>query len=510
MAESDQVGDARRFDLLVRSVTDYAIYLLDLEGHVSSWNAGAEKIKGYAADEVIGRHFSCFYTEEDRVSGLPARALETARETGRFEGEGWRVRKDGRRFWAMVVVDAVHDDDGTLVGFAKITRDMTERREAAEQLEETRSQLYQLQKMEALGHLTGGLAHDFNNLLTAIISGANLIARNAGDQDKVERLAESIRAAADRGGGMIRQLLAFARRQPIETRRVDLHEQLSASATLLRHSLSPEIELVVELSDPLPETEVDPGQLELALLNLGFNARDAMPEGGEIRLAAHRVVLDGRVQGLVGDFAAITVSDTGQGIPLELKHRIVEPFFTTKPFGKGSGLGLSQVYGFAVQSKGALTVESEPGQGAAFTIYLPVLQENDTDGEKAGADVPLVLMVEDDPGVAALTKELLDELGYRVLVAHSGSEALRLLTSRPDVQVLFSDIVMPGGMTGMELAQRIRQRRPELPVLLTSGYSETAQAGCEFPLLSKPYHIDELESALAAVVHPSSSPRTFA
>jgi len=498
MVETDLIGDARRFDLLVRSVTDYAIYLLDLNGRVSSWNAGAQKIKGYLADEIIGEHFSRFYTPEDRAAGLPDRTLATARETGRFEGEGWRVRKDGERFWAFVVVDAVHDDEGNMIGFAKITRDMTERREAAQRLEETREQLFQLQKMEALGQLTGGVAHDFNNLLTAIIGGADLIARNADQAEKVRRLTENIRSAAERGSGLIRQLLAFARRQPLEPKRIDLQEQLAASATLLRHSLPAEVELITEISDQLPQVEIDPAQLELALLNLGFNGRDAMPDGGSLRMSARRVVLEGEPQGLSGEYVAIAVADTGHGIPAEIRDRLIEPFFTTKPFGKGAGLGLSQVYGFAAQSRGALTIESQPGEGATFTIYLPTVKGLVAD-DSTEVSAPLVLLVEDDPVVANLAEELLDELGYRVLVAHSGSEALNLIMSREDVQVLFSDVVMPGGMTGVELAQKARLRRPELPVLLTTGYSETVTRACEFPLLPKPYQLNELSAALSGV-----------
>ena len=233
----------RRFRILVQGVTDYAIYMLDPEGRVTNWNAGAERIKGYSPDEIIGEHFSRFYTPEDFEAGVPTQALETARETGRYEAEGWRVRKDGTRFWASVVIDAIKDEDGELIGFAKITRDMTDKRETQLRLEESREQLFRSQKMEALGQLTGGLAHDFNNLLTAILGAADLASRNIDDPEKLKRMLEGIRNSAQRGAGLTKQLLAFARAQPLEIRQIDLKSFLGDVTTLMRPSLRSNIEL---------------------------------------------------------------------------------------------------------------------------------------------------------------------------------------------------------------------------------------------------------------------------
>lgn len=491
----------RRFRLLVEGVTDYAIYMLDPTGTVTNWNAGAQRIKGYAADEIVGLHFSHFYTDEDRAQGLPAHALETARSTGRYEAEGWRQRKDGSRFWASVVIDAISDDDGTLIGFAKITRDVTERQEARARLEASQEQLFQAQKMEALGQLTGGLAHDFNNLLTSILGAAELGIRGARDEERLRRLFEGIKAAAQRGGGLTKQLLAFARRQALEPRVIDLAEALPVTVQLLQHSLKEGITLDAVLAPDLWKVEVDPVQLELAILNLGFNARDAMPDGGLLSLSARNVTLQGgEVDNLTGDFVAISVADNGIGIPAEIRDRIFEPFFTTKSFGQGTGLGLSQAYGFVQQSHGVMKLDSALGKGSTFTFYLPRhgSAQSETDGERSQ---PIVLVVEDDPFVAELAAELVREIGYEPHVANSAAEALATLTRLPNVRLVFSDVIMPGGMSGVELARKVRNRFPEMPVLLTSGYSEAISAGAgEFPLITKPYEIDKLSSSMRMLI----------
>ena len=288
----------RRFRILVQGVTDYAIYMLDPDGRVTNWNVGAEHIKGYTPSEIIGEHFSRFYTPEDLDAGVPKRALETARETGRYEAEGWRVRKDGTRLWASVVIDAIRDEDGKLIGFAKITRDMTEKRETQLRLEELREQLFRSQKMEALGQLTGGLAHDFNNLLTAILGATDLGLRNIDDPEKLQ---------ADARG---RSQLRAARRQPDEAaacfrpraaarNSADRPKGVPCRVTMLvRPSLRTDIELVTEISDQLWPVDADAGALELAILNLAFNARDAMKEGGKLRISAQNVVLTASAGGV--------------------------------------------------------------------------------------------------------------------------------------------------------------------------------------------------------------------
>jgi PAS domain S-box-containing protein len=492
----------RRFRILVQGVTDYAIFMLDPEGRVANWNPGAQRIKGYSPDEIVGQHFSRFYTPEERDAGVPERALETARETGRYEAESWRVRKDGSRFWASVILDAIRDDEGKLVGFAKITRDMTEKREAQLRLEESREQLFRSQKMEALGQLTGGLAHDFNNLLTAILGACELALRNIDDAEKVRRMLDGVRNSAQRGAGLTKQLLAFARAQPLEIRQVDLKAFFADVTTLVRPSLRSDIEVVTEISDQLWPVDADAGALELALLNLAFNARDAMKDGGSLKISAHNEVLEGAPEGLRGEHVVLRVVDTGSGMSPEVMDRVFEPFFTTKGFGEGTGLGLSQVFGFAKQIGGAVTVDSHPGEGSTFTMYLPASRGAEAgEGETgSGKAFGLVLIVEDDTFVAELAAGMFDELGFSSTVAHSAKEALDRLAAGERPKLIFTDIVMPGGITGLEFARKVRQRYPELPILLTTGYSEQIGSSNDFPLLQKPYELEALAGAVGGLL----------
>jgi PAS domain S-box-containing protein len=502
-AQQQALLDAERhFRLLVEGVTDYAIFMLDPNGQVNSWNPGAQRIKGYEPDEIIGEHFSRFYTPEDRDTGVPKRALETARETGRYEAEGWRVRKDGTRFWASVVLDAIRDEDGQLIGFAKVTRDMTEKREAQLKLGESREQLFRAQKMEALGQLTGGLAHDFNNLLTAILGACELALRNADNPDKLRRMLDGVRNSAQRGAGLTKQLLAFARAQPLEIKQIDLKNFFSDVTTLIRPSLRSNIELVTEFSDQLWPVDADGGALELAILNLAFNARDAMKDGGGLRISARNVVLNGEPEGLRGEHVAMTVSDTGTGMSPEVVERVFEPFFTTKGFGEGTGLGLSQVFGFVKQIGGAITAESQPGEGATFTLYLPASRGATASETRlnGGNALGRVLIVEDDTFVAELAAGMLTELGFESTIAHSATEALERLSNGEKPKLVFSDVIMPGGISGIELAQKVRNRFPEMPILLTTGYSEQVSGSHGFPILQKPYEMDGLASALSKVL----------
>lgn len=359
------------YEQLVQTVVDYAIYMMDLDGYIISWNAGAERIKGYKADEVIGRHFSLFFTEQDCADGRPAYLVGKALSSGVAQDEGWRVRKDGTRFWALVALDVVRSPEGEVIGLAKITRDITDRRDAALQLDAMRAQLFQSQKLEALGQLTGGMAHDFNNLLTIIISSAKL-AMNSQDPKRVQRLLDHILDAGQRGSQMTQQLLSFARRKEQNVVRVALPEVIESIRALLNQALPPEIHLLVQYDEGLSTVEVDAAQLQMVLLNLVLNARDAIQDSGEIRLWARNQTLQGEREELSGPFVLISVTDTGRGIDAHVLPRIFEPFFTTKGFGKGTGLGLSQAYGFAKQSNGAIWVDSEPGQGACVTLCLPV------------------------------------------------------------------------------------------------------------------------------------------
>jgi len=491
------------FRLLVQSVVDYAIFMLDAEGHVTNWNPGAERIKGYKPKEIVGQHFSRFYTPEDRENGVPKKALETARKTGRYEAEGWRMRKDGTRFWASVVIDAVRGENGEILGFAKVTRDMTEKREAQLRLEESREQLFRSQKMEALGQLTGGLAHDFNNLLTAILGASDLASRNLEKPDKLRTLLDGIRNSAQRGASLTKQLLAFARAQPLDIKSVDLKSFLGDVTTLLRPSLRSNIELVIELADQLWKVDVDEGALELSLLNLAFNARDAMKDGGTLKISAINQLLEGKPEGLRGNHVALRVADSGTGMSPETMDRVFEPFFTTKTFGEGTGLGLSQVFGFAKQLGGAVTVESKPDEGSAFIIYLPASKTAPATDVSHANGVPArgrALIVEDDLLVAELAAGMFEELGFEPIVSHSAKEALEELAAGERPQVMFSDVVMPGGISGIELAHKVRTRFPELPILLTTGYSEDVGGTHGFTILQKPYELDSLTRALAGVL----------
>ena len=494
----------RRFRILVQGVTDYAIYMLDPDGRVTNWNAGAQRIKGYAPEEIVGQHFSRFYTPEDFDAGVPKRALEAARETGRYEAEGWRVRKDGTHFWASVVIDAIKDEDGELIGFAKITRDMTEKRETQLRLDESREQLYRSQKMEALGQLTGGLAHDFNNLLTAIMGASELALRNLDNPDKLKRMLDGVRGSAQRGASLTKQLLAFARAQQLEIKQIDLQPFFAEVATLVRPSIRSNIELTIETSDLLWPVDADAGALELAILNLAFNARDAMKDGGSLKISAHNVVLDGKPDGLKGEHVAVTVADNGTGMTPDVRDRVFEPFFTTKGFGEGTGLGLSQVFGFANQLGGGITVDSKPGQGATFTLYLPASKgsvpasgEARTEGRKG---MGRVLIVEDDALLAELAAGMLAELGFEGIVTHSAKEALDQLGGGERPKLIFTDIVMPGGISGIELARKVRDRFPELPILLTTGYSEEVGGSHGFPVLQKPYELDAMAAAVGKLL----------
>jgi PAS domain S-box-containing protein len=504
LRESEQ-----NYQLLLKGARDYAIYMLDTDGRVRTWNEGAERTNGYAADEIVGRHFRVFLPEEARESDMADQALITAARDGQFEAETWLVRKDGTRFYANIVMDAIRNEAGDLLGFAKLVRDITAQHEAQLALELGREQLAQAQKMEALGQLTGGIAHDFNNLLM-IISGYAQILQGRLKETKDKQAVEAIRAATGRGEKLTRQLLAFSRRQQLMPVVVDLRQRIDAVRDMLAPSLRGNIELVCDIEDKIWPVEVDLGELELALVNIAVNARDAMPEGGTITLSARNMVLKpgSAVGPLEGDFVALAIIDTGCGMPPEVLARVFEPFYTTKPVGKGTGLGLSQVHGFALQSGGAATVSSEVGKGTVVTIYLPRSRraEVSVGVDKVVDDGPdfgqgTVLLVEDSREVAEVTSTLFEQLGYRVVRSENASEALRHLQQGIHFDLVFSDIVMPGPMNGLALAQACRDNFPEIPVLLTSGYSDAAQlADGRFEILRKPFEISALERALETVL----------
>jgi PAS domain S-box-containing protein len=490
----------RQFRLLVQGVTDYAIYMLDRDGNIASWNAGGQRIKGYSADEIIGQHFSRFYTDEDRANNEPVRALQTARTEGRYEKEGWRQRKDGTRFWASVVIDPVYDDDGRHIGFAKVTRDITERREQQRALEVAQQAMLQAHRMEAIGQLTYGVAHDFNNLLTVITNSLDLIAVDSSDPQRVRRLVAGAHRAAQRGSLLTRQLLAYSRQQTLRPEVHDLNALIYAAESVLRRGVGENVDMEFSLGRGLGEVSVDAPEFEAALLNLVVNARDAMPDGGRIivRTREHQQK-DSEGRRAPGRYVLVTVEDTGTGMAPEVIEHAMEPFFTTKEVGKGSGLGLSQVYGFAIQSGGDVSIDSVEGEGTTVSFYLPVRNGDTTLGEgDSGAPVK-VLLVEDDPDVQAMTIESLRYLGYSVLTADEGHAALDIIARDPEVEILFTDVVMPRGMSGVDLYREARKLRPELRVLLASGYARgqlpTIPDDCDF--IAKPYRVEELQARLA-------------
>jgi PAS domain S-box-containing protein len=602
-AEHGFVESERRLRYFVEGVQDYAFYLMDTEGRITSWNVGAEKLKGYEAAEVIGESFATFYMSEETGAGLPERHLQIARQEGRHLFEGWQIRKDCSRFWAEKLIAAVRDENANIIGFAVITRDMTSRKlaEEAEHLNQARiraimdstvdglitinqdgivqmfsvpaerifgyaarevvghnvtmlmpdpyrtehdgyignylttgvkkiigigrevqgrkkdgtifpmdlavgelppsgerrefvgtirdiserktleRQLQQAQKMEAVGQLTGGVAHDFNNLLAVILGNLDML-QEAVDDPKIRALADAAMRATQRGSELTQRLLAFSRRQMLQPEIIDINVLVSGMVDLLARAIGEDIQVRTDLSPVSLCARVDPGQLENSLLNLAVNARDAMPDGGALTLETSDVVLDSQYAErspdvTPGSYVMLAVSDTGTGMPPEVALRAFEPFFTTKEVGKGSGLGLSMVYGFVKQSGGHVTIYSEPSHGTTVKIYFPLVA-----GESAkpvavdDANIPLgqgetVLVVEDDPDVRDLAIALLRQLGYTVIEASDGHKALALLADNPEIDLLLSDIVLPRGMSGAALAERVHKKRPNMPVLYMSGYA---------------------------------------
>ena len=496
-----------QFRILVQGVTDYAIYLLDTEGRVTNWNLGAQRIKGFLPDEIIGQHFSRFYSEEDQKSGLPARALETATREGKFEAEGWRIRKDGARFWAHVVIDALRSDDGNVIGFAKITRDITERRETQEKLEKAREISIQSQKMESIGQLTGGIAHDFNNLLTAVLGSLELLRKRLPHDPKTVMLLENATQGAERGKTLTKRMLAFARSQELKPEVIDVPLLVRGMTELLKQSLGPLFRIETRFPLSLLSVKADANQLEMALLNLVVNARDAMDGGGEIIVSARQQNIPTDEPGLKpGAYICLSVSDTGEGMNEETLRRAVEPFYTTKGLGKGTGLGLSMVHGFAEQSDGRFVLRSKKGEGTTAEIWLPAAQSSPLTvarSDPAQATPvksfrPLtILAVDDDALVLLNTVAMLEDLGHSVFEAYSGTEALEILRREDSVELVITDQAMPQ-MTGTQLAKTIEHEWPDITVMLATGYADSVPGDdARLPKLAKPYLQSELADAIA-------------
>lgn len=500
----------RQLRLLIEGVTDYAIYMLDTNGRVTTWNAGAERIKGYKADEIIGQPFERFFVEEDRAAGVPGKLLDLARSTGRYEAEGIRLRKDGSRFRAHAVLNALHDREGRLVGFAKITRDITARVEAEKSLRRTQDQLAQSQKMESLGQLTGGMAHDFNNALAIILTALQLAERaiDRGDVARVRKFVADATESAQYAGELIRRLLAFSRQQPLSPKPLDVNGLVHNMSEILRRTLGEQVQVETVLAGGLWNIKADQNQLENALINLATNARDALPGGGRLTIETANAHLDDHYAAEhlnvpPGQYVLLAVTDTGVGMSGAQISKAFDPFYTTKAPGSGTGLGLAQVYGFLKQSGGHARIYSEPGQGTTVKLYFPryvgALQREPatrTEAVPLGTHDETILVVEDQPSVRQLAGDCLRELGYTVLEAEGAEAALAILRSRADVALLFTDVVMPN-LDGRKLADLALELHPGLKVLFTTGFTRNAiiHNGMIDPntnFIAKPYKLEEL------------------
>ena len=516
---TEHVAVAERYQLLVESVKDYAILLLDTEGNVASWNDGARRIKGYEADEIVGRHFSVFYPPEDIQAGKPARELKTAVEEGRLEDEGWRVRKDGSRFWATVVITPLKDPSGQVTGFAKVTRDVTEKLELRSQ---------QAMRLESLGQLAGGVAHDFNNLLAVIL---NVTARLKGElegtptqeitdvPDAARDLAR-IDKAATSASRLTKQLLAFARRQVIQQVVIDPNAEVAGLLDLLRRTLGSHVAISTDLPPGIWHVVMDPGQLEQVVINLAVNARDAMPKGGTLSISTANVTIDeafarSRPGFEPGRYVRVQVADSGTGMDKATLSHAFEPFFTTKALGHGTGLGLATIYGIMKQAKGHASIYSELGIGTTVTVFIPATDSAlpVTSGSASSATQKqgggTVLLVEDYEDLRELFVEILERAGYRALAAPDGAAALTVAREHAgEIDVLLSDIVMPN-MLGTDLAEKLRSENPELRVIFMSGHAQPVLGNAtaipaDIPLLQKPFMEGELLAKLKQVL---STPR---
>ncbi|MBN9602786.1 MAG: PAS domain S-box protein [Afipia felis] len=498
---ASQIEDGR-YRLLVEAVTDYAIYMLDPSGIITSWNPGAERFKGYSASEIIGRHFSCFYPEAERNDGLPERALETARREGKFESEGWRVRKDGTLFWAFVVIDPIRAPNGSVVGYAKITRDLTERRNAQINLDQHREALLHSQKMEAIGQLTGGIAHDFNNLLMAVMGSLELMRKRLPDDPKLHTLLENAMQGARRGSTLTQRMLAFARRQDLVQAAIDIPNLIRGMTELLQRSLGPSIDIQTQFPLAIAPALTDANQLEMALLNLAVNARDAMPDGGRIVIAAREedISEENKLALSPGRYVCLSVEDGGGGMDADTLRRAAEPFFTTKGPGKGTGLGLSMVHGLTEQCGGRFVLQSATGKGTTAELWLPVAtstlsatqQTSQITRVAPGQESMVVLAVDDDTLVLTNTIAMLEDLGHIGVAASSAQEALDILRNHDGIDLVITDQAMPH-TTGLQLVQAIRAQWPALPVILATGYAELEPgAGDDVAKLAKPFTQVEL------------------
>ena len=495
----------QQFSLLVQGVTDYALYMLDPSGIITTWNAGAQRIKGYEPAEVIGKHYSMFFQREDIAKNVPQSSLKTVVREGRYEGQGRRLRKDGSAFVAHVVIDPIKNEQGELVGFAKITRDVTESVQAQQEIKETREALFHAQKLESLGQLTGGIAHDFNNLLMVILGSLELAKKRVPQDSKTYSLLDNAIAGAQRGATLTQRMLAFARRQELDPEPVNVGDLIRNMSDLLSRMLGAGIRVDTQFPLILSPVLVDMGQLEMAVMNLVINARDAMEGRGRILISAREDSFPGSPDESVR-LVCISVIDTGPGMSDATLQRAMEPFFTTKGAGKGTGLGLSMVHGLAAQSQGHFVLRSTVGEGTTAELWLPVsdvdTSQSTTLASTASAHGTThqrslnIVLVDDDPLVLISTGAMLEDLGHHVVPVASGQAALAFLDQGETVDLVITDMAMPD-MTGIELAKIIESLFPTLPIILSSGFAEISlDLKTTLTRLPKPFD----QSALARVI----------
>jgi PAS domain S-box-containing protein len=489
----------------------YSIVCLDAESRVILWNAAAEELFGYPAAEVIGRPYPLVLPEEAAEFSDRLRRLSS--------GEVLRNLPSHRRHQDGTVIDtsssasAFYDAAGNLLGIMFAIEDTRERNAV-------QNQLRQAQKMEAIGQLTGGLAHDFNNLLGVILGNLDLLAERFDARSEEKDLTEAAIQAALRGAELIRQLLAYARRQPLAPKLTQLAPLLEATAKLLRRSLGENISLDLQILEGIWSVRIDVSQLESSLLNLAVNARDAMPKGGRLIIEATNVCIDKHafalnLEATPGEYVLLAVSDTGSGMSPEVLARVFEPFYTTKG-NRGTGLGLSMVHGFIKQSGGHSKIYSEPGRGTTIRIYLPrALDGEVSEPDILHSDMPtgdqeVILVVEDNAGIRDLAVRHLESLGYRTISAADGVSALAIIKSGALIHLLFTDVVMPGGLDGRALAAEARRLLPGLKILFTSGFTAAAASAAiedrfGSNLLSKPYRKSDLARRVRTMLDASES-----
>jgi PAS domain S-box-containing protein len=504
-SERQRVNEARiRLAAIVES-SDDAIVSATPNGIVTSWNRGAEKMFGYPAAEVIGTPLRRI-APLDLIDKDAPHTLKILRDEPVEPFDTVRVTKDGRHIEVAISLSAVKDTTGEIVGISGIARDIS----ATRALER---QLHQSQKMEAIGQLTGGIAHDFNNLLGIVAGNLDLLEGLLADNEAALLRTQAAQKAAARCADLTRRLLAFSSKEHLQPLAIPLDHCVRNALEIAIHALGPEITLSTSLTASLPPVFIDPAGLESALLNLMVNARDAMPAGGSLKIstssahvdATHPYVVTGRLS--IGSYGIVSVSDNGHGMSKETLDRVFEPFFTTKERGRGTGLGLAMVYGFARQSKGHVLIYSEPGHGATVSLYLPLADAAAPSPlESPIAQKPLkaggtILLVDDELDLLDIGSAFLNKLGYRTLIARDAAHALGLITEIPTIDVLVTDIIMPGKHNGVELAHRVQQLRPSIKVVYTSGFPADALAEKNFAveghtLLNKPYRLSELSAAI--------------